>query len=523
MKSATAGNGSKRWNFQQARAEYERLKASYEEGKLSPGDFEMAVYNLTVIDAGGAQWQLGVASGEWFRLVGDVWLPAVSPDGDATRFDDVAAADTAAGVSAPLPQTVRAALRVRHFALPRWALALMGLGVILLTAATITVLVGVLRKEEPPAMAIAASVTPGVAETARLERTPTVQVISGQLTPTTPLDVPVETPQTAMPSDNGVVWRVVNRSAFNNQDAIEGEWLALLDYFVDFSYQTHNGLDGAHLNYSDTVIDILSEEGLMYDEATDIEVEEIFAFPKADTSGSVDIMCRFLDWDNAYSLLVERTRWTLARIVDGDSRRLDSGNTANEFQAGGWGRFGLRCDGEQVSAWYNGALLTSVGDSALQTGAWAVSMYMEDDQEESDVAFYRHRVYRKTDEAVGMLEDRVQSGDVAVVLEGGLRPEGDGYSLRLVIENRGQAAMLIEPAMIFLLDAAGTTYPAAVAHPNGYRGTPLDLPLNLQPGAFSGDVYFSGFGSQEIAGGMEMLIDPRSLGFGAIRFSLPVD
>ncbi|MDZ4159617.1 MAG: hypothetical protein U1B80_07490, partial [Anaerolineaceae bacterium] len=276
------------------------------------------------------------------------------------------------------------------------------------------------------------------------------------------------------------------------------------------------------LNLFDPVIDILSAEEFSEDESADIEIEESFAFPKAELAGSVEIMCRFMDWDNVYKLSVERSKWTLSAVVDGDERRLGSGTTLDGFQGGDWGRFNLRCFGSQISAWQNGKLLIRAIDSDLETGSWAVSLYADEELAEAEVAMFAHRVYRRSQERFGMLEDRVESGDMMVSLERSWRAEGGGYSLRLMVENRGAEAIPLKAENILLESVDGITFMAEEQPPANRSGTPLPLPLNLQPGDLSGDVYFRGFGASEISRGIDLVLDLESLGFGVIRFSLPL-
>jgi len=64
-------------DFQQAQAEYQRLKAMLEAGQIEPAAFEEAVLSLEVVRPGGVRWRIGSSTGQWYRSYGDAWEPAV--------------------------------------------------------------------------------------------------------------------------------------------------------------------------------------------------------------------------------------------------------------------------------------------------------------------------------------------------------------------------------------------------------------------------------------------------------------
>lgn len=65
--------------FIEARQAYQRLQTKYAVGKLGKADFEKAVAELAIRDPWGDLWQIGVASGEWYRFDGVQWLRDYPP------------------------------------------------------------------------------------------------------------------------------------------------------------------------------------------------------------------------------------------------------------------------------------------------------------------------------------------------------------------------------------------------------------------------------------------------------------
>lgn len=69
-------------DFNQANELYRELQSRHDSGQLSPQDFEAQVNELTITDARGRQWMIGVKTGKWYVLEGAHWVQA-SPPGSA--------------------------------------------------------------------------------------------------------------------------------------------------------------------------------------------------------------------------------------------------------------------------------------------------------------------------------------------------------------------------------------------------------------------------------------------------------
>lgn len=62
-------------NFEEARAEYARLRQQFEYRQLAPDDFAHRVQALQVLDPRGIYWSIDGASGNWLRFDGARWVP----------------------------------------------------------------------------------------------------------------------------------------------------------------------------------------------------------------------------------------------------------------------------------------------------------------------------------------------------------------------------------------------------------------------------------------------------------------
>ncbi len=66
-------------NFEEARAEYGRLRQAYDSRQISPEEYGRQVQGLQVRDSGGAYWAIDGNSGGWLRYDGTSWVPGQPP------------------------------------------------------------------------------------------------------------------------------------------------------------------------------------------------------------------------------------------------------------------------------------------------------------------------------------------------------------------------------------------------------------------------------------------------------------
>lgn len=67
-------------NFEEARAEYGRLRQAYESRQLSPEEYGRRVQGLQVRDSGGTYWAIDGNTGGWLRYDGTNWVPGQPPN-----------------------------------------------------------------------------------------------------------------------------------------------------------------------------------------------------------------------------------------------------------------------------------------------------------------------------------------------------------------------------------------------------------------------------------------------------------
>jgi hypothetical protein len=66
-------------SFEEALAEYGRLRQAYNSGQLGAQDFAQRVQQIQVRDASGNYWAIDGASGGWLRYDGSSWVPGQPP------------------------------------------------------------------------------------------------------------------------------------------------------------------------------------------------------------------------------------------------------------------------------------------------------------------------------------------------------------------------------------------------------------------------------------------------------------
>ncbi len=65
--------------FAETRRKYQQLKISFDAGKIDKNSFQKSVEALVFTDQKGNTWQIGVSSGDWYRLQGNEWVKDYPP------------------------------------------------------------------------------------------------------------------------------------------------------------------------------------------------------------------------------------------------------------------------------------------------------------------------------------------------------------------------------------------------------------------------------------------------------------
>ena len=89
-------------NFEEARAEYARLRQAYDNRAISPEEYTRRVQALQVRDESGTFWAINGATGDWLRYDGTAWVPGQPPHLEGPRR--APAPPPTAGYTTPPPQ-----------------------------------------------------------------------------------------------------------------------------------------------------------------------------------------------------------------------------------------------------------------------------------------------------------------------------------------------------------------------------------------------------------------------------------
>lgn len=66
-------------NFEEARAEYTRLRQGYDSRQISAEEYGRRVQGLQVREPNGTYWTINSSTGEWLRYDGSAWVPGQPP------------------------------------------------------------------------------------------------------------------------------------------------------------------------------------------------------------------------------------------------------------------------------------------------------------------------------------------------------------------------------------------------------------------------------------------------------------
>jgi hypothetical protein len=81
-------------NFDEALAEYGRLRQAYNSGQLGAQDFAQRVQQIQVRDGGGTYWAIDGATGGWLRYDGTSWVQGQPPIAQSSAATQIATQQT---------------------------------------------------------------------------------------------------------------------------------------------------------------------------------------------------------------------------------------------------------------------------------------------------------------------------------------------------------------------------------------------------------------------------------------------
>jgi hypothetical protein len=84
-------------NFEEALAEYGRLRQAYNSGQLGAQDFAQRVQQIQVRDGAGSYWAIDGATGGWLRYDGNNWVPGQPPNAQQSAPTQIATQQVGGG------------------------------------------------------------------------------------------------------------------------------------------------------------------------------------------------------------------------------------------------------------------------------------------------------------------------------------------------------------------------------------------------------------------------------------------
>jgi hypothetical protein len=84
-------------NFEEALAEYGRLRQAYNSGQLGAQDFAQRVQQIQVRDGAGSYWAIDGATGGWLRYDGSNWVPGQPPIAQQSAATQIATQQVGGG------------------------------------------------------------------------------------------------------------------------------------------------------------------------------------------------------------------------------------------------------------------------------------------------------------------------------------------------------------------------------------------------------------------------------------------
>jgi hypothetical protein len=265
-------------------------------------------------------------------------------------------------------------------------------------------------------------------------------------------------------------------------------------------------------------VEITPPDAALVDSLKNMEMEEVFAFPPANDVSSVNLVCRMQDLTNYYALVVRRTTWRLIRKANDVDTELATGATPPEFQNGAWGRVRLRCENDQVKAWFNNGEIASRTAQDYSTGSWGVLLIIEDENALIyDLYYQSHRVWEWDDSHRPGLYGAEEAGNVLITYERELVEVENSDRLGLVMINRSGAPLAIAANQVYLERIDGRKFPASA----GSAETGIaSFPYTLQPGRSDVDIAFADVTQSDVTAGLTLVIDLSTSGLGQMRFHI---
>jgi hypothetical protein len=499
--------------FDQVQQLYQRLKQRLATGELTPDEMQQALAGLRVTDEQGAIWQVGAASGRWYRRETDAWKPAVPP-----------------GLP-PQPQKVSPAM---------WA-GLAAAGVLLLGCVLTAALAGggwaylrtrSLEESSDQDMDEFASEEENLEDYEDFDPETDYDLEEdwSEIPESTgPEEAPPQIPTASFQAgDFGIDtsgWTIITKTFFSSPDTISGVWKSMGSYTVEASPVEMGGVNGLLLSYGQNIfLPDEDSDGNQVADLQDVEIELSLAFPGEVTDGAVELLCRVQPgYSDYYALHIQQNEWSLLRTIQGEEEMLALGETGPALVNGEWGWMRLSCNGSHIIVRDESGVLADVEDDTFSSGGTGTRLLMLDNFGEtppsSQVKVYYHRVLSggNATQPPSEIGEVFHSGEVWVSTGGEMIVSDDAYLLETQFELRQAEGIQMEASQVFLESGDGSQA-VVIPDPSVEGESLLQFPLDIEGWSLvRGNLVFRYDDVNQLAGEVDLVIDLTPLGLEEIR------
>jgi hypothetical protein len=493
-------------NFNQAQQLYRNLQQRLSAGEITPAQMQQALAGLRVTDEQGTTWQMGAASGKWYRREADGWKAAVPPGlpPQSQKISPAMWAGLAAAGALLLGCVLTAALASGGWAFLRTQT---------LKESTNQVVEELPSKEE-------------LDSEKEIDSEDGLDEIPGS---DIPEDEPPQLPTADFSSQGSELdtsgWTIITKSFFSSPDTISGVWKSMGSYSVEATPVEMGGVKGLLLSYGQSVF--LPDEdsmGVQTANLQNVEIELSLAFPGEATNGAVELLCRVQPgFSDYYALRIQQNQWSLLRTIQGEEEVLANGETGPALSTGEWGWMRLSCSSSHIIVRDESGVLTDVEDDAFSSGGTGTRLLTIDNfgqtPPSSQVKVYYHRVLSGGSivQPSSKFGEAAHSGELWVSSAGEMIASDDVYLLETQFELRQAEGIQLETSQVFL-EASDGSQAVAISDPSIAGESLLQFPLDIDGWSLlRGNLVFHSDDVNQLAGEIDLVIDLTPLGLQEIR------
>lgn len=493
-------------DFNQAQQLYHRLQQRLSAGEITPAQMQQALAGLRVTDTQGTTWQMGAASGKWYRREADVWKAAVPP-----------------GLP-PQPQKLSPAM---------WA-GLAAAGVLLLGCVLTAALAGggwaflrtrLLRDSANQVVEELPSEEDFDSENEFDWEEDWDDIPESTFSDDEPPQLPTADFSVEEPELDTSGWTIITKSFFSSPDTISGVWKSMGSYSVEATPVEMGGVKGLLLSYAQSIF--LPDEdsgGVQTANLQNVEIELSLAFPGEATNGAVELLCRVQPgFSDYYALRIQQNEWTLLRTIQGEEEMLALGETGPAVSTGEWGWMRLSCNSSHIIVRDESGVLADVEDDTFSSGGTGTRLLVIDNfgqtPPSSQVKVYYHRVLSggSVVQPSSKFGEAAHSGELWVSSAGEMIASNDAYLLETQFELRQAEGIQLETSQVFL-EASDGSQAVAIPDPSVEGESLLQFPLDIDGWSLvRGNLVFHSDDVNQLAGEIDLVIDLTPLGLQEIR------